>query len=753
LGCCPAVDRYTMEGLIDMDGDNAAFDEGVLDYSLLFCTETTVDLAAVSMELLLELECITNRRYIWHRASPTLVAHQFDATGALPCRYQGFQGRVDFGDNIDDEWLVLAWLIRATRKYSDLQAVLHVHDTDGDVLLIEAADALPSYVDPDDSSPRTFVINGSVHYIPPLSSDALDADGEDEDDSGAEGSDNGHEYSGPHDGGAVDVPAVTVKSVASVATGAQFVLLHRSETALSDGVQDLIATRIDQYPKQALGCMHTCRCELLEPLARILSVNPQLISASVDAFYNRDSTDVATASKMLSFPPAPLVSMSVRMTRNLFCKLDMQRYIPPKKYRSLLPADVLESLKDPKSQDPVSCPSKVRWYLMGSKIACGFEIILLQRSIRQQLDGYFSKASVQPEADPKFQAYLASLTGKGFFADCKTQTERDSKRQAAAEYFFKAIANGKPAGNAPADAVDPLVQCILTDPHLCAQFAGRVAAAHATGAPYPWPPPCGIDDSIEWLSEGPTALNMFDSALGVSGSAAPEMGAGRGAEFEPLQQLLTRMQQFMSKESDYKGVEGSVFEDVSAAAELDDEDGENADENDGEEITHTMLPIGRELTMADIEAAIAGEVTSPPVCIPPPPAEFEMWPSRSYPSGMRRALAQQDAEVSTSLKSSLEPVHGGIGALTTPADVQYNLLVNLSRSVSAQQGASGPASNVMAHLTQQVPSSWWEQPVAGEDQPAEQEPDETPPTNIPSTAVPPAHVHRAAVLEELQTLD
>lgn len=50
-------------------------------------------------------------------------------------------GRTFFGDNVDDEWLVV-WLLRElTRQHANISA--RVWDGDGELLLIEAAYALP----------------------------------------------------------------------------------------------------------------------------------------------------------------------------------------------------------------------------------------------------------------------------------------------------------------------------------------------------------------------------------------------------------------------------------------------------------------------------------------------------------------------------------------------------------------------------------------------------------------------------------
>lgn len=50
------------------------------------------------------------------------------------------------------------------------------------------------------------------------------------------------------------------------------------------------------------------------------------------AFYERDPADLTAAARMAAFPPAELVTVSVRMTRVLFAMLAQQRFDPPRRF-------------------------------------------------------------------------------------------------------------------------------------------------------------------------------------------------------------------------------------------------------------------------------------------------------------------------------------------------------------------------------------------------------------------------------------
>ena len=74
---------------------------------------------------------------------------------------------VRFGDNVEDEWLCVSLLFAITKHFPDV--IVQMHDNDGEMLLIEAADALPRWLEPDTSENRIFVVGGKLHIVPPPS--------------------------------------------------------------------------------------------------------------------------------------------------------------------------------------------------------------------------------------------------------------------------------------------------------------------------------------------------------------------------------------------------------------------------------------------------------------------------------------------------------------------------------------------------------------------------------------------------------
>lgn len=56
-------------------------------------------------------------------------------------------GVVHYGDNIEDEWFIVYILLQLSQEIEDL--IIRVVDSDGEFLLIEAAEQLPSWANPE----------------------------------------------------------------------------------------------------------------------------------------------------------------------------------------------------------------------------------------------------------------------------------------------------------------------------------------------------------------------------------------------------------------------------------------------------------------------------------------------------------------------------------------------------------------------------------------------------------------------------
>uniref|UniRef100_A0A2K5EBW1 Ecdysoneless cell cycle regulator n=1 Tax=Aotus nancymaae TaxID=37293 RepID=A0A2K5EBW1_AOTNA len=97
--------------------------------------------------------------YIWQN-QPFNLKYK-PGKGGVPAHMFGV---TKFGDNIEDEWFIVYVIKQITKEFPEL--VARIEDNDGEFLLIEAADFLPKWLDPDNSTNRVFFHHGELCIIP-----------------------------------------------------------------------------------------------------------------------------------------------------------------------------------------------------------------------------------------------------------------------------------------------------------------------------------------------------------------------------------------------------------------------------------------------------------------------------------------------------------------------------------------------------------------------------------------------------------
>lgn len=85
---------------------------------------------------------------------PDTASYPFLSIGGEPAHLGGV---TVFGDNVEDEWFIVYLLKCITCTFKEVAAV--VNDNDGQFLLIEAAEHLPKWLDPDSSENRVSLQN------------------------------------------------------------------------------------------------------------------------------------------------------------------------------------------------------------------------------------------------------------------------------------------------------------------------------------------------------------------------------------------------------------------------------------------------------------------------------------------------------------------------------------------------------------------------------------------------------------------
>ena len=283
--------------------------------------------------------------YIWQRDAFELKFHpQPSSNKQDPARQPALKdsvqrphlrGRTHFGDSIADEWLVVYLLLELSKQFSD--AWIRVYDTDGEFLLIEAASALPKWLNPDIAENRVWISNGHLRIIP--------------------------------------IKEGTQPRNLNLTEALSFIEQQPDKLIISPFIEDEAFYRLREYPSAISSSMHHAFITVPRNLAFILHRNPAYISPAIEAFYLRDpvsakplaTKDIST----LQFPPEDFVTVSVKFTKVGYAQLRSQVFDPPPAWTGVIPR-----MQDEKMQ-------------IGMKLTCGFEMLLAdpqnqdKRSVRE----------------------------------------------------------------------------------------------------------------------------------------------------------------------------------------------------------------------------------------------------------------------------------------------------------------------------------------------------------------------------------
>ena len=300
--------------------------------------------------------------YMWHQD-----------TFALNVQEKYLSAKVTIGDNVEDEWYIISLLLKLTEN---LSVIAQVHDQDGEVLLIEAADHLPQWAqEPDLMENRVYLYQGSVHLIPIAKSPA----------------------------NLTPLPC----GVPETETAINTVIKHCQVTLASDPVQKCIKKRLKNYPQDWLPMMHYCHVQVPKNLAKCLQ-RPHLVSKAIRAFYFRDSDDIKSSRYLKNFNPKQgLVKVGLRSTKCLYAMLAKQSFQPDKK--------AMWPLLDRRHPDFKASD-------LGGKLTQGFEIVF---------------TTSETPKDKLFQSFIQSLTNAGYFQGQLQGSQKYNELYAKAKLDFQ----------------------------------------------------------------------------------------------------------------------------------------------------------------------------------------------------------------------------------------------------------------------------------------------------------------------------
>jgi len=228
-----------------------------------------------------------------------------------------------YADNVLDEWFIVSLIREVTREFPGL--VGRVVDSDGEILLIEAADHIPGWAaEPSVASGRVFLQHGSVHIIPVCD----------------------------HPGQVTPIPAVTPPA----GVCAQVVSSYPHLTRASNKVQQVIMDRLDNMPRNTEANHHTCTITVPSKVAKVLVKDRSMLAKMVEAVVERDPVDIRQARNMSRVKKEEMREVSIKFSKCLYA--------------------MLSSCKVRPSKGSGWTVDEVKEELLGYKLAMGLEILL-----------------------------------------------------------------------------------------------------------------------------------------------------------------------------------------------------------------------------------------------------------------------------------------------------------------------------------------------------------------------------------------
>ncbi|KAG0378277.1 hypothetical protein BGX24_004297, partial [Mortierella sp. AD032] len=409
---------------------------------------TALESVQLAKTLISSIVAEVAKDYIWHKDAFSLSVASGQGKGSTGQPY--LRGQTRFGDSIDDEWLVVHLLREITKRIPG--SVARVQDNDGEFLLIEAADHIPAWLDPENSDNRVFIYQGNLHIIP-IATTA--------DEKKSFPSTLGSKSRSPKLLDALDlirssstasanISSTTTTTTSSIIGHTQISTLAGAriqQAALGPLLPDSqehasFATRKIQEQR------HFARCQIPVQVARILKARPELVSRAAEAFYTRDAVAMTVCSRMNKFLPAapasssssatateaststtdavgggggggavdmlgrnrtPFVTTAVCFTKTCYAQLMGQQFQPPKTWDGIVPPPKLEDSQD---------AQKVKEAELGMKLTCGFEILCSKQYLGDF--GFRSRDDIQLDSfpfatDESWRIFKSNLVSRSYF--------------------------------------------------------------------------------------------------------------------------------------------------------------------------------------------------------------------------------------------------------------------------------------------------------------------------------------------------
>ncbi|XP_054717911.1 protein ecdysoneless homolog [Uloborus diversus] len=577
-------------------------------------------------------------RYIWQNESFNLrvVDCTTDSDPYL-------EGMTCFEENIDDEWFIVYLLYFLTQSDKDL--VVQVQDSDGEFLLIEAAECLPKWINPDTSTNRIFIYRGELHIIPMAQ----------------------------NPGQITPIPS----GVPSISNAVAAVRRYSSVTRASDSTQEAIQRRIKEYPFKIDTNKHRAHCYLPCSVAGILMEDPKLIPHAVKAFYLRDPLDLKACRAMKFFAPETRVMTEVVFTRCLYAQLSSQMYEP----------DVRTGWNLPGVNNPLR-----KAHELGMKLACGFEILASNADKMMNVEG---SAEHDFCNDVRWRRFASNLKERGYFRGEIEGSQLYNRLMLQAKDFYLLCLKKDTNGN-----VDPGARIRSMLETLNINYDEMKAAEKLLKPPDSdsWMEitPDALDSMLEQMSHKnyeanvgkviTDGLNSFvNHRSDIEGAEIPsnkQKNKKQKINFDPdaFTDAVNTILDFRVPESDDDGSSSSMSgysdeeedDDIGTGEEINCKKGAGSKYKNIQDMKIYMEQMDRELAQTDVGLS------------------FDR-------------VSLQPSELKDSTDGNVADINEEEEDFR-PVDVDLTALKNILESYSSQQGLPGPVSNLFSSMGLQLPN-------------------------------------------------
>lgn len=313
--------------------------------------------------------------YIWHKDPFTLAVSSENKT-SLDGKYGVIKGQTRFSDNIEDEWFIVWLIFEITKKFEGV--IASIHDSDGDFLLIEAADYIPKWLSPTTSKNRIFIASGLLQIVPFPKTPA-------------------------------EIPILPSGNSPNLLTCLGCVSSETIDTVARKEIQASLLERIGSYPDSITENDHYARVYVPHSIAHILNLSPKLVAPVVEAFYYRDPVSLKVCSTMKNFKPVSpasptssvnkIVQCTIRFTKALYAQLSHQEFLFPPPILAVMP-----------NENSIGRDVYRQWEI-GMKLVCGFEMLLANAPA----DDSDVKTGAADNNDAEWNRVLKRLERMGYF--------------------------------------------------------------------------------------------------------------------------------------------------------------------------------------------------------------------------------------------------------------------------------------------------------------------------------------------------